>query len=694
MENRLKNILPYYAVILSAIFLYIGCNRTKERIDYRTFEDFSFRKIQMYLYDSSKYFSSIDSVYAHLPYKRRMYEIYNCKRGYFYTIKHDYEKSLLYSDSALAAVKKLDNDPAYPYWYSVALSNKADDLHALKRYNEAFNYYFLAREAIFKTGDTCLYTSYSARLGLVAYQHQHYKEAASYFKQAFEQQFHCRQGDSSFSGHVIFAHQQANLDNIGLCYSKMGMSDSALFYYDNALAYIENNYHHAFRFEGQKKIVDTDFIAAARAVIYGNKAKELMTQGNDSAAERLLKESIRINSMSGRAIEDVPYSLAKLADLYIKTGRLHLSEVLLKQLKKGLDTSANAEIVKRWYLLQSKYEEKRGNLPASNQYLNKYVALKDSMDAVDNSVLRADLNKEFSYLQSEYDLNVLQKKDDRKSFYLVAAALAILMFAITMLLIWRNYAQSKKHILALGKLNEKISDKNLHLQNALVALQQSQEENDQMMKVVAHDLRNPVGGIAASSALLLRDNHNYPDEQRKMLEMIHASSNHAVELIQDLMYANRQPIAVHVPVDLLALITYCVEMLSLAARQKKQEIILHPLPARVSGDREKLWRVFSNLINNAIKFSPENENIEIRFVKENGRVIVSVEDRGVGIPRALHDKIFHITETAKRTGTSGEPSFGLGLFISKQIVEAHSGEIWFTSGDDEGTTFFVSLPLI
>lgn len=693
MRNQLIRILLYHLTILAVILPELGCNKTRQQIDFRSFEDFSFRKIQMYLYDSSRYFGSIDSVYAHLPYKRRMYEIYNCKRGYFYSIKHCYEKALLYSDSALNAVKTLKDEAAYPYWYSVALSNKADDLHALKRYDEAFSYYFLAREAIFKTGDTCLYTSYSSRLGLVAYQHQHYIEAADYFKQAFDQQNHCRQGDSSFSGHIIFAHQQANLDNIGLCYSKLGISDSAIFYFDSALSYIDQNYRHAFRYQDQKKILDTDFVATAKAVIYGNLAKDLMDTGNDSAAERLLKESIRINSIPGHAIDDVPYSLTKLADLYLKTGRPLLVPSLLIQIKSGLDTAANAEIFKRWHLLQSKYQETQGNMLLANTYLHKYMTLKDSMDAANRGVLSTDIKKEFSYLKTEYDLDILQKKDERKSSYLLAAAIAALMCGIMLLLIWNNYAQSRKHIKVLGRLNTKMSDKNLHLQKALSALQQSQEDNNRMMTVVAHDLRNPVGSIAASSGLLLKYS-NYLPEQRKMLEMIHASGNHSVELIQDLMYTNQNASAgAYGPVDLPVLLSFCVEMLSMTAEQKKQRIILHSIPAIVHGDRERLWRVFTNLISNAIKFSPKNEDILVELSKTDKMVTVTVKDKGIGIPDTLKEKIFSMTGEAKRSGTVGEPSFGLGLSISKQIVDTHKGEIRFEQGEDGGTLFFVSLPL-
>lgn len=693
MKSQLIKFLLCYLTILTVLLPEFGCHKTRQQIDFRSFEDFSFRKIQMYLYDSSRYFGSIDSVYAHLPYKRRMYEIYNCKRGYFYTIRRNYEKALLYSDSALDAVKTLKDEAAYPYWYSVALSNKADDLHALKRYDEAFSYYFLAREAIFKTHDTCLYTSYSARLGLVAYQHEHYREAAAYFKQAFDEQNHCRQGDSSFSGHVIFAHQQANLDNIGLCYSKLGISDSAIFYFDSALSYINHNYKHAFRYQGEKKILDTDFIATAKAVIYGNLAKDLMDMGNDSAAERLLKESIRINSIPGHAIDDVPYSLTKLADLYLRTQRAPLVAPLLAQIGSGLDTIPNAEIAKRWYLLQSKYQEKEGDLLLANQYLHKYMAMKDSMGAANKGVLSGDIKKEFSYLKTEYDLDLLQKKDDRKNFYLITAAVAAVMCGIMLLLIWNNYTQSRKHIKVLGRLNTKMSDKNLHLQKALSALQQSQEDNNRMMTVVAHDLRNPVGSIAASSGLLLKYT-NYLPEQRRILEMIHASGNHSVELIQDLMYTNQNvPANAYGPVDLPVLLSFCVEMLNMAAEQKKQRIVLNSIPAIVHGDRERLWRVFTNLIGNAIKFSSENEDIVVELTQTDKIVTVVVKDNGIGIPDELKEKIFSMTGDAKRSGTAGEPSFGLGLSISKQIVDAHKGAIWFEKREEGGTIFFVSLPL-
>ncbi|MBK7427455.1 MAG: ATP-binding protein [Saprospiraceae bacterium] len=103
--------------------------------------------------------------------------------------------------------------------------------------------------------------------------------------------------------------------------------------------------------------------------------------------------------------------------------------------------------------------------------------------------------------------------------------------------------------------------------------------------------------------------------------------------------------------------------------------------------------MFNNLIANAIKFSPENSEIQISLKKSGQTAICKIKDQGIGIPEEIKHQIFDLFTEAKRSGTSGEQSFGLGLAISKQIIESHQGKIWFESEEDEGTTFFIELPL-
>src|SRR5690606_9141702 len=142
------------------------------------------------------------------------------------------------------------------------------------------------------------------------------------------------------------------------------------------------------------------------------------------------------------------------------------------------------------------------------------------------------------------------------------------------------------------------------------------------------------------------------------------------------------------------LLRYCVDLLQNKAREKRQNIILNSHPVVIMANREKLWRVASNLIANAVKFSPPGEQIDVLLEVNPNHVCVSVSDRGIGIPEHLRSKIFDMVTEAKRPGTQGEQPFGLGLAISKHIVEAHGGRIWFESNvaRGKGTTFFVELP--
>jgi two-component system sensor histidine kinase VicK len=138
-----------------------------------------------------------------------------------------------------------------------------------------------------------------------------------------------------------------------------------------------------------------------------------------------------------------------------------------------------------------------------------------------------------------------------------------------------------------------------------------------------------------------------------------------------------------------------VELLRFKAAEKGQKILLETPDKQqeLLISREKIWRVISNLISNAIKFSPTGETITVKVTNNADAVVISVKDNGIGIPEKLQTEVFNMFTSAQRPGTDGEKSFGLGLSICRQIVEKHNGKIWLESSDGHGTTFFVSLPV-
>jgi len=209
---------------------------------------------------------------------------------------------------------------------------------------------------------------------------------------------------------------------------------------------------------------------------------------------------------------------------------------------------------------------------------------------------------------------------------------------------------------------------------------------------VAHDLRSPLAATISITQLL--KNADLTDEEHKLLNLLETSSVQSLDMISDLLNINTS--SAHMKTELVelnSLVAYSISLLQFKAREKAQNLIYKGLNVTIEANSGKIWRVVSNLIVNAIKFSPIGADIEILMTKSDHAVLVKISDHGIGIPMDHREKIFDMFTDTKREGTSGEHSFGIGLAISKQIVEAHHGGIWFESEINEGSTFYVSLPL-
>lgn len=309
-----------------------------------------------------------------------------------------------------------------------------------------------------------------------------------------------------------------------------------------------------------------------------------------------------------------------------------------------------------------------------------------SVLTTENENLKKFIGDYVRYTAIEDDNRFLEisNRNKQTKIWLLMAAFSV-TFVLLALILWQ--------FRTTRLLNRRISEKNNHMQKALNSLEQSQTDNTRMMKIVAHDLRNPIGASLSLADLMLAD-PGRPTEDKNMLEMMRTSCEHSLELVSDLLQMhNRTEELKRESVDIRNLLHYCVELLHFKAAAKAQHIRLQAEPAMVYVSREKIWRVVSNLITNAIKFSATGAEILVRLQVKPDVIIISVADNGIGIPPEMKEEIFDMFTRAKRKGTAGEHSFGLGLAISKQIVEAHNGRIWYESDPGKGTTFFVELPV-
>jgi signal transduction histidine kinase len=220
---------------------------------------------------------------------------------------------------------------------------------------------------------------------------------------------------------------------------------------------------------------------------------------------------------------------------------------------------------------------------------------------------------------------------------------------------------------------------------------------DQVLRIVAHDLRNPLNTIVLSAGLLrdlLAVEAGGPED--RALQVIEGAIQRADRLIQELQDVTRietghlslalRPEATH---PLLEAIVDLQRTLATENSLSLQLVAPERLPA-INADRDRIFQVFENLIGNAVKFTPPGGRITIGAEPRGAEVVFSVSDTGPGIPE---DEIPQIFAPFWQALTSGSVGAGLGLAISRGIVEAHHGRIWVESEVGRGSTFYFTIPI-
>lgn len=247
-----------------------------------------------------------------------------------------------------------------------------------------------------------------------------------------------------------------------------------------------------------------------------------------------------------------------------------------------------------------------------------------------------------------------------------------------------------------GKLEEKVRGRTAELNAAYEELKQLDSLKTEFMLVTSHELSSPLTSIISLTQLMLG---GQTDEQtrRKHLDVILRNSKRLSRMVRNIVEFGRIE-AGHLSfkvavVDMNAIVeTVCSELEPLA--QKKGVEIFRsypPEPAYAKADPHRIDSVISNLVDNAIKFTPNGGKIGVRVEFSDGLVVVSVSDTGIGIAQdklaKVFDKFYQVDSGPFRT----YGGVGIGLTIAKRIIEAHDGRIWVESEPEKGSTFHFSL---
>jgi len=273
---------------------------------------------------------------------------------------------------------------------------------------------------------------------------------------------------------------------------------------------------------------------------------------------------------------------------------------------------------------------------------------------------------------------------ERKIMYFI-----IISVLLIFILIWFIFSRTK-----LKSLNQKISFKNQELHKILQELEKSQRENSWIMKVLAHDLRGTITGSIHLYEIFIH-NKNLSPEEKKMLELLEESNQDALKTISDLLRIKSE--SGNLKRESTALDKLIIEsttLLQYKANEKSQVLKTNLFSKYIPINREKMRRVFDNILSNAIKFSASGSNIFVEMIeKDENSILIKISDSGIGIPDEYKTKIFKLDPEIRREGTFGEESFGLGLYICKQILDEHNGKIWIENNLNQGTVFYIELPV-
>ncbi|TSD66858.1 GHKL domain-containing protein [Inquilinus sp. KBS0705] len=604
---------------------------------------------------------------------------------YWQKFKHDYNKSIVYADSMLAMANKSINKKQYSSLYAEANFARGDAYFELNQFTDAYQSYYQGYLTGKNYVNIAALADYTYRMGMIMYKKGHYKLAAKYFKDSFNQNI--TQGLTTNKDFVGFYRTQELLDNIGLSYRHNNENDSAIVYFDKALKYINAN---AYKFPDRKQHLEM-----ALGVVYGNKAEVYIQKGNNLPAIELLKKSISINLKPGYDNHDAELTEVKLGQLYLKQNEGDSLITLLGDLRNQLDTVKNPDAEADYNRLLGNYYITKGDLRKAIDHIQLYNTQKDSIAKISSLLMETDVNQQLANYEKQHEIDLLSNNNKLQVIYLYVSIFFAVMSLIIIFLVVRNWRRSKKDVQVVNVLNQQINEQNSVLEDALTEIKLSSQEKDRILRTVAHDLRNPIGGIASLTTMMADD--EYTDEQKELINLVKETSFNSLELINEILEAtNMNSVNLNLEqVEINSLVSNSVELLRFKAAEKGQTILLETLDKQqeLYISREKIWRVISNLISNAIKFSPTGATINVKVTQQTNQVVIVVKDHGIGIPEKLRDQVFNMFTSAQRPGTNGEKSFGLGLSICRQIMEKHNGKIWFDSEINQGTTFYISLPL-
>lgn len=248
----------------------------------------------------------------------------------------------------------------------------------------------------------------------------------------------------------------------------------------------------------------------------------------------------------------------------------------------------------------------------------------------------------------------------------------------------------------LTDTNEELITKNVELKKAKQETEGLLRQKDEFMNVASHELKTPVTALKIYAHLLAEEAEKINSENNEMHQKMNSQIDKMTLLINEMLDSSRlqegRLLFSKRPFKLNELVERVVTALQKTTSEHK--IILEKNEdLEIVADKERIKQIFEHVILNAIKYSPQNGRILVNVKKEDDHVLCSIQDFGHGIPKDEQDRVFEKFYKVLGNSMNTFPGMGLGLFLSKYMVEGHGGKIWVKSEPGKGSTFYFTLSL-
>lgn len=528
----------------------------------------------------------------------------------------------------------------------------------LGNHGEALTYFLEAHQLSEARNDSIHIAMGYNNIATTYHQEARLEEAITYYQKARPGFFHERLRPTML-GTVYY--------NIAISYLDLGNKDSAEYYFREGISISE-------------QVEDT----ASLADIYNALANFVIEEGREYEATLLLQKALRYAS----AIEDgsrMFYPLLNLATYALEAGDLEVSRSYLAE---AFDIAYYMESIDMQIDVEKIFadlESKADNSIEAFNHLNTWAELSSRKSRDLRETNLAFAQEEFDSEQKTIELATRQLiiKRQKESLALqnqLALTLIILtgVIALVALAFWRLSVVRRTHSATLLRMND---------------------DKDKMLHAVAHDLQSPVVNIRGLSNILESD-PNLDLESEQILKMISREldkSDHLVRNLLDLESIESGDLKIATEAvsltEMISLIGSKYHKLAGNKNISVETLIAEKEEVVITTDPGFIQRIMDNLISNAIKFSPKGTEIKIELKKKLDQVIIQVSDQGPGLSPQDQSRLFGRFQRLTAQPTGGEPSAGLGLAITKALVDRLNGSIRVTSAPGEGAAFAVSLPL-